>query len=123
VPSNSTAAKIGSKTLWPTADQLPLDRLAAQNPSAQARAEFEFAYRAVLAEPERGMPGQIIFFGEKSLHSATVTYLKHFHAERNHQGMGNRLPIAGSEVGQMSGEVRCRERLGGLLRYYYRNAA
>jgi putative transposase len=65
---------------------------------------------------------QIIFFGEKSLNAATVTYLEHFHAEPNHQGMGNRLLIAGSEVGPMSGEVRCRERLGGLLRYYYRNA-
>lgn len=66
---------------------------------------------------------QIIFFGEKSLHTATVSYLEHFHAERNHQGMGNRLLIAGSEVGQMSGEIKCRERLGGLRRYYYRNAA
>jgi putative transposase len=61
-----------------------------------------------------------IFFGEKSLHAATVAYLEHFHAERNHQGMGNRLLIAGSEVGQMSGEIKYRERLGGLLRYYYR---
>jgi putative transposase len=66
---------------------------------------------------------QIIFFGEKSLHSATVTYLEHFHSEQNRQGMGNRLLIAGSKVGQISGEVKCRERLGGLLRYYYRNAA
>jgi putative transposase len=61
----------------------------------------------------------IIFFGEKSLHAATVTYLEHFHAERNHQGMDNRLLIAGSEVGQMTGEIKCRERLGGLLQYYY----
>jgi putative transposase len=68
-------------------------------------------------------PGQIIFFGEKSLHAATVTYLEHFHVEQNHQGMGSRLLIAGSEVGQMSGEIKCRERLGGLLRYHYRNAA
>jgi putative transposase len=66
--------------------------------------------------------GRIIFFGEKSLHAATVTYLEHFHTERNHQGMGNRLLIAGSEVGQMSGEIKCRERLGGLLRYYSRAA-
>jgi hypothetical protein len=37
--------------------------------------------------------------------------------------MGNRLLIAGSEVGQMSGEIKYRERPGGLLRYYCRNAA
>ena len=65
----------------------------------------------------------MIFFGEKSLHTATVEYLEHFHAERNHQGMGNRLLIPGSEVGLTSGEIACRERLGGLLRYYYRKAA
>jgi putative transposase len=68
------------------------------------------------------MPGQITFFGEKSLNAATVTYLEHFHAERNHQRIGNRLLIAGSEA-PMSGQIKCRERLGGLLRYYYRNAA
>ena len=30
----------------------------------------------------------MIFFGEKSLHAATITYLGHFHVERNHQGIG-----------------------------------
>ncbi len=46
-----------------------------------------------------------------------------FQAERNHQGMGNRPLIPGSEVGLTSGEIACREHLGGLLRYYYRKAA
>jgi hypothetical protein len=65
----------------------------------------------------------MIFFREKSLEAATVAYLEHFHAERNHQGMGNRLLIPGREAGDNTGEVMCRERLGGLLRYYYRDAA
>ena len=56
------------------------------------------------------------------MHAATVTYLEHFHTERNHQGMGNRLLIGGSEVGQVSGEIKCWERLGRLLRYYSRAA-
>jgi hypothetical protein len=44
------------------------------------------------------------------------------HPERNHQGLENRIiePEFGSEV---EGEVNYRERLGGLLRYYYRDAA
>ena len=35
----------------------------------------------------------------------------------------NRLIGPGAEVGRVTGEVQCRERLGGLLRYYYRDAA
>jgi putative transposase len=66
---------------------------------------------------------RMIFFGEKSLEAATVAYMDHFHRERNHQGMDNRLLIPGGEVGDKAGEVMCRERLGGLLRYYYRQAA
>ncbi len=46
-----------------------------------------------------------------------------FHTERNRQGMVNRLLILGSDVGLTSGEIACREHLGGLLRYYYRKAA
>jgi hypothetical protein len=49
--------------------------------------------------------------------------LAHYHAERNHQGLDNRIPMPGEEVGCASGEIECRERLGGLLRYYHRKAA
>jgi putative transposase len=66
---------------------------------------------------------RMIFFGEKSLRSAVSTFLEHFHKERNHQGLGNRLIESGKEVGLRDGEVLCRERLGGMLRYYYRKAA
>ncbi len=66
---------------------------------------------------------RLIFFGEKSLRNAIETYLEHFHAERNHQGLVNRLVEPGEEVGRRDGEVICRERLGGMLRYYYRKAA
>lgn len=66
---------------------------------------------------------RMIFFGEESLHTAIVAYMGHFLRERNHQGIGNRLLIPGREVGEKAGEVMCRERLGGLLRYYYRKAA
>jgi transposase InsO family protein len=66
---------------------------------------------------------RMVFFGEKSLHAAVVSYLAHYHAERNHQALDNRLIEPGGEVGHTIGEVACRERLGGILRYYYRKAA
>jgi len=65
----------------------------------------------------------MIFFGERSLQVAVAEFLRHFHAERNHQGLGNRLIEPGEEVGRTACEVACRERLGGILRYYYRKAA
>ena len=66
---------------------------------------------------------KIIFFGENSLRTAVGQYLLHYHQERNHQGLENRLIQPSDEVGTGTGTVECRERLGGLLRYYYREAA
>jgi putative transposase len=66
---------------------------------------------------------RMIFFGEHSLRKAVCEYLAHYHAERNHQGLENRLIDPGEEVGALAGKIECRERLGGMLRYYYRNAA
>jgi len=63
--------------------------------------------------------GRMIFFGESSLKAAVVGFLAHDHAERNHQGLGNKLIAAGEEVGSAAGEVACCERFGGMLRYYY----
>ena len=65
---------------------------------------------------------RLIFFGEGSLRHAVRQYLEHYHAERNHQGPDNRLPEPGEEVGQLAGKIECRERLGGPLRYYHRDA-
>ena len=50
-------------------------------------------------------------------------YLEHYHVERNHQGLDNRIIDPKDKVGLADNDVQCRERLGGLLRYYYRNAA
>jgi transposase InsO family protein len=66
---------------------------------------------------------RMIFFGERSLRNAVGQFLSHFHSERNHQGLGNKIIEPGEEVGLTSGETQCRERLGGLLKYYYRDAA
>ncbi len=66
---------------------------------------------------------RMIFFGENMLRAAVWQFLEHYHAERNHQGLDNQLIDPKDEVGRADNEVRCHERLGGLLRYYYRNAA
>jgi putative transposase len=67
--------------------------------------------------------GRMILFGEHSLRNAVRSYVEHYHKERNHQGLENSIIEPSEEVGQRDGEIECRERLGGLLRYYYRNAA
>jgi len=63
---------------------------------------------------------QMIFFGEASLRRAISEFLIHYHAERAHQGIGNEriAPVPDRN----SGEVRCAERLGGLLKHYHRAA-
>ena len=66
---------------------------------------------------------RMIFFGEKSLRRAVTNYLEHYHAERNHQGLGSEIIEPGDEVGAVAGRIDCRERLGGMLNYYYRDAA
>jgi putative transposase len=92
-------------------------RLAPRSPNLNAN--IERFMRSVREE----CLDRMIFFGEKSLQAATTSYVEHYLRERNHQGMDNRLLIPGREVGEKAGEVVCRERLGGLLRYYYRQAA
>ena len=66
---------------------------------------------------------KLILFGENSLRRVVSDFLEHFHQERNHQRMGNVLlfPVPTCE-GAPSKAIRCRERLGGLLRYYGRVA-
>ena len=50
-------------------------------------------------------------------------YLAHYHTERNHQGLDNQLIAREGAVGGQTGPVVRRERLGGLLSYYHREAA
>src|SRR3989454_3628046 len=66
---------------------------------------------------------QMIFFGEDSLRLAIYHFILHYHLERNHQGLGNRLIVPIGAVGEKMGSVQRRERLGGMLSYYYRDAA
>ena len=66
---------------------------------------------------------KVILFGERSLRQALSEYIEHFHAERNHQGKGNVLLFPRNTEIRREESVQCRERLGGLLRYYHQEAA
>ena len=66
---------------------------------------------------------RIIFFGEDMLRRTVREYVQHYHEERNHQGLDNTIIVPGAEVGRTTGPIECRERLGGVLRYYHRQAA
>ena len=91
--------------------------LPAQSPNLNAYAE-----RWVRSVKEECL-SKLIMFGERSLRRALSDYVEHFHAERNHQGKGNILLFPQPEARQREGPIECRERLGGLLRYYHRQAA
>jgi putative transposase len=66
---------------------------------------------------------KLILFGETSLRRVVSDFLEHYHQERNHQGKDNLLlfPTSVLEAGSR-GAISCRERLGGLLKYYSRAA-
>lgn len=63
----------------------------------------------------------MIFVGQRSLDRAIKEYLEHYHDERSHQGIGNRL-VSGAKP-QRLGRVVASHRLGGLLSYYHPRAA
>jgi len=67
---------------------------------------------------------RVILFGEAALSRTLHEYVEYYHYERNHQGKGNILLFpAVSRDTEHAGPIRCRERLGGLLKYYEREAA
>ncbi len=65
---------------------------------------------------------RLILFGEASLERAISSYLFYYHRERNHQGLESRIIDPTPELGRKRGNVTRRDRLGGLLRYYFREA-
>ena len=65
----------------------------------------------------------MIFFGEESLRNGIREFFAHYHGERNHQGLENRLIAPIERIAAKTGTIRRRQRLGGMLNYYYRDAA
>ena len=66
---------------------------------------------------------RMIFFGERSLRKATREFAAHYHSERNHQGIDNRLIEPGDRPTSTISVIKCVQRLGGMLRFYHRAAA
>ena len=91
--------------------------LPARSPNLNAYAE-----RWVRSVKEECL-SKVILFGERSLRRALSEYVGHFHTERNHQGKGNVLLFPRGTNIHRDGPIQCRERLGGLLHYYHREAA
>ncbi|MHC4082933.1 MAG: integrase core domain-containing protein [Planctomycetota bacterium] len=90
-------------------------RLPPRRPNLNALAE-----RFVLSIKSECL-NRLVILGERHLRRAIPEYLEHYHHERTHQGLGNRLIEGVPELA--SGRVVRRERLGGLLKHYYREAA
>jgi putative transposase len=64
---------------------------------------------------------RLVILGEAHLRRTLVAFTEHYHWERNHQGLQDQL-ITPGPTRPPRGAIRCRPRLGGLLRYYYRAA-
>ncbi len=65
----------------------------------------------------------MIFFGQQSLRRACADFGEHHHSERNHRGFANDIIELGPEIGRTMGMIQYRDRLGGMLTYYYLEAA
>jgi len=65
---------------------------------------------------------RMIFIGQTSLRRAIAEYVDHYHGERNHQGLDNGLIRAVPNSAQGVGRVRRKQRLGGMLNFYCREA-
>src|SRR6188768_552838 len=86
-------------------------RLPARSPNLNA-----FAERFVRSIKESCVE-RMIFFGESALRRAVSEFVLHYHTERNHQGLENKIIQPEFAEFPDSGTIRSRHRLGGLLRY------
>ena len=92
-------------------------RLPARSPNLNAYAEtFVLSIRSESLN-------RIVPLGENHLRWAIQEFMNHYHGERNHQGLDGKLIDPDETARRTEGRVACRERLGGLLSYYYREAA
>ncbi len=117
--SKKNSYPFGSRSYQLKAGGVKPLKLPARSPNLNA-----FAERWVRSVKEECL-SRLILCGESSLRRAVTAFAEHYHRERNHQGRGNVLlfPAAEQRVGSYDGKVRCKERLGGLLKYYHREAA
>jgi putative transposase len=93
-------------------------RLPFQSPNLNAYAE-----RWVRSVKEECL-SKMIIVGEPMLRRVLQEYLNHYHAERTHQGL-KAIPFPSPELsrGSPTGRILRRQRLGGILNFYYREGA
>jgi len=92
-------------------------RLPARSPNLNAYAErFVRAIRYECLD-------QMVFFGETSLRRAVEQFVARYNRERNHQSLENKIIQPEATEFPTEGSICRRKRLGGLLNYYYREAA
>jgi hypothetical protein len=92
-------------------------RLPARSPNWNA-----FAERFVRSIKESCLD-RMVLIGESSLQRATSEFMVHYREERSHQGLENKIIHPEFAPFSTEGAIHCRKRLGGLLCYYYREAA
>ncbi|MFT5430975.1 MAG: putative transposase [Myxococcota bacterium] len=66
---------------------------------------------------------KLVPLSERHLRYAIQQFAAHYHHERHHQGLAGQLVVPDEHIGLTGGRVARRERLGGLLNFYYREAA
>lgn len=92
-------------------------RLPARSPNLNAYAErFVRTIRQECLD-------RMIFFREAALRRVLDEFVLHYNRERNHQGLDNQLILPAQPSLPTGGNIRRQKRLGGLLNYYFREAA
>jgi putative transposase len=99
------------------ASDLSAVRLPARSPNLNA-----FAERFVRSIKSECLH-RIVPLGERHLRTVVREYVEHYHLERNHQGLENQLLTEPSQNAVPIARIRKRERLGGTLNFYFREAA
>ena len=99
------------------ATDVKLLRLPARSPNLNA-----FAERFVRSIKSECL-AKVIPLGEAHLRTLLSEYVEHYHQERTHQGIGNVIPFPRGSPEASRGAVKRRQRLGGILSFYHRDAA
>jgi transposase InsO family protein len=92
-------------------------RLQPRSPNLNAYAE-----RFVRSIKEECL-SRVVLLGERHLRAIVHHYVEHYHRERNHQGLGNRLLERPPPPANPDAKIQRHQRIGGLLNYYHREAA
>ncbi len=71
----------------------------------------------------REVLNKMILFGEKHVRYVIESFAEHYNKERPHKGLDYCRPVEPDDPPTMEGAVMCHERLGGLLKSYYREVA